>query len=71
MGLVSLTPPLCTLIVFSTKRMTPTKLMATPPAFFMVMGSFKAMAATNMVKIGVVEVMMEVSKGVVNRLDSR
>ena len=51
--------------------MTPTKLMATPPAFFKVMGSFRAMAAMNMVKIGVVEVMMEVSSGVVNLLDSR
>ena len=71
MGRFSLTPPLWTLMVFKTNRMTPVKLMATPPAFFRVMGSFRAMAATNMVKIGVVEVMMEVSKGVVNLLDSR
>ena len=33
--------------------------------------SLRAMAAINMVKIGVVEVMMEVSRGVVNLLDSR
>ena len=42
--------------------MTPMKHTATPPAFFSVIGSFRAMAATNKVKIGVMELMMEVSK---------
>lgn len=58
-------------MVFRTNRMTPAKLIATPPAFFKVIGSFKAMAATNIVKIGVVEVIIDVSNGVVNLLDSR
>ena len=58
-------------MVFITNIITPKKLIATPPAFFNEIGSFKAMAAMNMVKIGVVEVMMDVSNGVVNLLDSK
>ena len=71
MGFDWVMPLPCMPMVFITKRIIPAKLKLTPPAFFKVIGSFKAMAAINMVKIGVVEVMMEVSSGVVNLLDSR
>ena len=63
-GCVSVTPPLAR-TVLKTKKMTPIKLNATPPAFFKVIGSFKAIAAINMVKIGVSGVRMLVSNGVV------
>ena len=43
----------------------PPKLSATPSAFFHVMGSFRKMAATNIVKMGVVVLITERSTGVV------
>ena len=43
----------------------PPKLSATPRAFFHVIGSLRNMAATNMVKIGVVVLITERSTGVV------
>ena len=64
-GVVSVTEPLSTRTVLKTKKITPKKLKATPPAFFKVIGSFKTMAAMNIVKIGVNGVRMLVSKGVV------
>lgn len=52
MGLVSdAPPPNPTELNISSK--TPAKLIKTPPIFLPVMGSFKAMAATNMVMMGV------------------
>lgn len=51
--------------LLSINKMTPKKLIATPPAFLSVIGSFKKNAAMNMVKIGVNEVIMEASTGVV------
>lgn len=63
--------PLPRLTLLRMRNTIPMKLRATPPAFFHVIGSFNATAATNMVKIGVIEVMMEVSNGVVMVMASR
>ncbi len=43
----------------------PPKLNATPPVFFHVMGSFRKIAATNMVNMGVVVLITDRSTGVV------
>jgi len=71
MGIDWVMPLPLALMVFNTNMITPKELMATPPAFFNVIGSLRAMAAKNIVKMGVVEQMMEVSSGVVYLLDSR
>lgn len=47
------------------KNNTPARLTNTPPIFLKVMGSFKAMAATNMVRMGVQVFVMLVSMEVV------
>ena len=59
------TPPSPIRTVLRIKNTTPQKLNPTPNAFFSVIGSLTTIAAINIVKIGVMAVMMLVSRGVV------
>lgn len=70
-GLVCVTAEFPKLTLLRMSITTPVKLIATPPAFFKVIGSFNAMAAVNMVNIGVMAVMIAVSIGVVILMASR
>jgi hypothetical protein len=51
--------------------MIPKKLSATPPAFLIVMGSFRAKAAMNIVRIGEMALTMEQSIGVMSGIAIR
>lgn len=70
-GFVSSAPVWPTDIELNIKNNTPPNDRTTPRAFFHVIGSLRNIAATNIVKIGVIEPRMEVSMAVVIGLASR